>query len=316
MGLLNSAYDEFPNQITVDQAMKDPTMIPQRLAKSLPEEAWVENLFFRKGPANNGVIGFAEDQPEDYDDEGIEDIAEGGEIPIISPEIDDSDIKVAYSVKSGGAFRVTYEQRTENRWDMINKSQSTLQRKMLMRSIRSIERIFDEGDIPEIELPTHWAQGGNLIQDIADGINAVQDAHEDGDPSKRYEYAADTILYHPTVKTTARLNDSMQKYYIGNMADKNPAVRGRYAGLTGFQLFGQLNESESRLINPKHVYIFVEKSAGFTSETIPLTASALYAEGGGDDRLGGKNMRWRSDLVRKRAIALDAPKSVVRLVLP
>lgn len=299
---ITSVFDDVPEKLTVDQAMKDPTMIPRRVARSLEPSAWVENVFFRKGPANAGVIGFNEDRPESMTDEGIEDLGEFGEIPVLSPELDEDAIKVAYSVKSGGAFRVSYEQRHGNRWDLVTKSQTTVQKRMLTHAIRSVERIFDRADIPEIELSTPWSEGGNLIQDISDGINAVQDAHEPGNPDMRYEYTADMILYHPTVKTTARLNESMQKYFIGNMADKNPAVRGRYAGLTGFELFGQLEEAESRLVNPKHVYIFVKQGVGFTSETIPLTASPLYPEDGGDDVLGGRNMSWRSNVVRKREI--------------
>lgn len=59
-------------------------------------------------------------------------------------------------------------------------------------------------------------------------------------------------------------------------------------------------------------YVFEAQAAGFKSDTMPLTATPLYSEGG-ESQIGGPTMSWRSDLVRKRAIAVDNPKSVVRI---
>lgn len=58
--------------------------------------------------------------------------------------------------------------------------------------------------------------------------------------------------------------------------------------------------------------MFEQGAAGFKSDTMPLQATQLYCEGG-DSTIGGPTMSWRSDLVRKRAIAVDNPKSVVRI---
>lgn len=311
MELITSAYDDL-DQITVDQAMKDPTLIPERIKKSL-EHSWVEDFFFRRAPGNAGSVAFKEAAAEAFTDEGVEEIAEFGEIPVISPD-DQKKAKVALAVKSGAGFRVSYEQRTENRWDAVNRSQAALQRRMLAHGVKAFEHVLSAADIPEIQLTTRWDAGGDIVKDILDGMTTVADAHADGNPLERFNYVPNAILYNSTLRLQVHLSEQMQKYYIGDMAHANPVFDG-YAGRTGKQLFGQLEEADSILIPKNHIYIFEKGTPGFVSDTIPLTATPLYSEGG-QSEMGGPTMSWRSDLVRKRAIGVDNPKAVVRLVLP
>lgn len=309
--LITSAYDDL-DQITVDQAMKDPTVIPERLIQSL-KYGWVEDFLFRRVAGNAGSVAFREAAAEVFSDEGIEEIAEFAEIPVISPD-EKKKAKVAFAVKSGGAFRVSYEQRTENRWDAVNRAQTALQRRMFAHGVRAVEKVLASADIPEIQLTKRWDQGGDIIKDLLDGMTVVSDAHEEGRPLDRFGYVPNAILYNSSLRLQVHLSEQMQKFYIGDMAHANPVFNG-YSGRTGKQLFGQLEEADSQLIPKNHIYIFEKGTPGFISDTIPLTATPLYSEGG-QSELGGPTMSWRSDLVRKRAIGVDNPKAVVRLVLP
>ena len=111
---------------------------------------------------------------------------------------------------------------------------------------------------------------------------------------------------------------SLQAHSRGGRVKGAPRVSGDepgdsiFGGLRNTELFGTLRVATSRLIVPGTAYVFEAQGVGFKSDTMPLTATPLYSEGG-QSELGGPTMSWRSDLVRKRAIAVDNPKAVVKL---
>lgn len=299
--LITSAYDGV--EITVDEMMADPTFIPQRIVDNL-DGAFMEDLFFRQAESNKGTVAFREAAGE-YLADDAEEIAEYGEIPVSTPEY--GELKAAFGIKSGEAIRVSYEQRNENKVDVVNKSISTLQKTMIRHGVNAVIGVFTSASVPELQASAPWT-GGTPDKDVLDGIEAVQGAHEEGDETRVFDYDPDTILLHPQSLTKLLRNEQVQKYYIGNMANENPVFKG----LTTTQLFGQLQVATSRLISKDAAYIFEKGAAGFKSDTMPLTATPMYSEGG-ESQIGGPTMSWRSDLVRKRAIAVDNPKSVLKI---
>lgn len=307
MTVYTSAYDEKTPAPTLDEMMKDPTVIPNRL-KAQIESLDHEALFFRRAENNQGVISFEEAKAEDFSSEGIEEIAEFAEIPVDFPE-DEKARKVAYSIKTGRGLRVSWEQRNENKVDAVSRAMQDLVRKMRRHSVHTIDKAFEKANVPVLQADAPWASGGNVIQDIIDGINAVQGATDDDDPNLRYDYDPDTILMHPLTMTQMLLSEQVQKYYIGNMASENPVFKG----LTTTVIAGQLQVAKSKLILPGDVYIFERGAPGFMSDQLPLTVTPLMQEAPGDPSIGGRTMAWRSDIVRKRAVGIDNPKSVVKL---
>lgn len=299
--LITSAYDGV--EITVDEMMADPTFIPQRIVDNL-DGAFMEDLFFRQAESNKGTVAFREAAGE-YLADDAEEIAEYGEIPVSTPEY--GELKAAFGIKSGEAIRVSYEQRNENKVDVVNKSISTLQKTMIRHGVNAVIGVFTSASVPELQASAPWT-GGTPDKDVLDGIEAVQGAHEEGDETRVFDYDPDTILLHPQSLTKLLRNEQVQKYYIGNMANENPVFKG----LTTTQLFGQLQVATSRLISKDSAYVFERGAAGFKSDTMPLTATPMYSEGG-ESQIGGPTMSWRSDLVRKRAIAVDNPKSVLKI---
>ncbi|MCJ7859265.1 hypothetical protein [Corynebacterium kalidii] len=300
--LITSAYDGV--EITVDEMMADPTFIPQRIVNNL-DGAFMEDLFFRQAESNKGTIAFREAAGEYLADDS-EEIGEYGEIPVSTPEY--GELKAAFGIKTGQAIRVSWEQRNENKVDVVNKSISALQKTVIRNGVNAVVGVFTSANVPELQASAPWT-GGEPDKDVLDGIELVQGAHEDDDESKVFDYDPDTILLHPQSLTKLLRNEQVQKYYIGNMANENPVFKG----LTTTQLFGQLQVATSRLISKDSAYIFERGAAGFKSDTMPLTATPMYSEGG-ESQIGGPTMSWRSDLVRKRAIAVDNPKSVLKIV--
>lgn len=299
--LITSAYDG--DKITVNEMMEDPTFIPQRVIDTLTNQ-FVEDLFFRPAESNSGVVAFRE-AAGIYLADDAEEIAEYGEIPVSSPEL--KGLKAAFGIKTGEAIRISYEQRNENKLDIVAHNLEALEKTVIRHGINAVFGVFASAKIPELQASAPWV-GGNPDKDVLDAIEAVQGAHEDGDPTRVFDYDPNTILLHPQALTKLIRNEKVQRYYIGNMANENPV----FSGLKTTQLFGTLQVATSRLVNPAEVFVFERQAVGFISDTMPLSATPLYSEGG-DSPLGGPTMSWRSDLVRKRAIAVDNPKAVVKL---
>lgn len=308
MTLQTSAYDEKTSAPTVDEMMKNPHFIPNRMKEQI-EDLDHETLFFRNGGTNSGIVGFTEAQAEDYNPEETEEIAEFGEIPIGFDEDKEPKRKVAYSVKTGQGFRVSWEERNENKIDKVSQRMQANVRKVRKNSVTALEEAFKRAQIPELEITTPWNQGGNIIEGIFDGINAVDGATDDDDPNLRFDYSADTILMNPLAEMPIMLSEQIQKYYIGNMANENPVFKG----MTSVLIAGKLQIIRSKFITPGDMYIFERNAVGFYSDQLPLTATPLAQEHPGDPSIGGRTMSWRSDIVRKRAIGIDNPKAIVKL---
>lgn len=65
--------------ITVDEAIKDPTFIPERILENL-DGAFLEAALFRDGGSNDGVVAYRE-AASPYLNDNAENVAEFAEIP-------------------------------------------------------------------------------------------------------------------------------------------------------------------------------------------------------------------------------------------
>lgn len=299
--VITSAYDQ-SSTLTVDQMMSDPTFIPQRIVDGL-QGAFVEDLFFRTEGSNNGVVAFREAAATLMADEA-EDVAEFGEIPV--SDISRGDLKSAFAIKTALGARFSYEQRHENRVDAVNQEITALQKSVVLTGYKASRAALEKAGVPELVIDTPWNSGGDVATNLFDAIEVVQGAN-DGQGGQ-YDYDPDTILLHPRALTAAVRNETMNKFYVGNAALENPVFKG----LKDIILAGELRVATSRLIPVGDAYVFEKGAPGFVSTTIPLQATPLYSEGG-QSPLGGPTMSWRTDVVNKRAIGVDNPKSVVKL---
>lgn len=308
--LITSAYDG--PKLTVSEMLEDPTFIPQRVVDGMQGQ-FLEDLFFRQAESNKGVVAFREAAGQ-YLADDAEEIAEFGEIPVSVPEL--GPLRAAYGIKSGEAIRISYEMRNENKVDQVNRHIQALEKTMIRHGIQATLGVFKSAKVQELQVSSQWT-GGDPVKDVFDAVELVQSAHEDDDVNRQFDYEPNTILLHPASYTKLVRNEQMQKYYIGNAALDNPIFLDQngdsiFGGLRNTELFGTLRVATSRLIEQGTAYVFEAQGVGFKSDTMPLTATPMYSEGG-DSQLGGPTMSWRSDLVRKRAIAVDNPKAIVKL---
>lgn len=308
--LITSAYDG--PKLTVSEMLEDPTFIPQRVIEGLQGQ-FLEDLFFRQAEPNKGVVAFREAAGL-YLADDAEEIAEFGEIPVSSPEL--GALRAAYGIKTGEAIRISYEMKNENKVDQVNRHIRALEKTVIRHGISAVLGVFGAAKIPSLQVSAPWT-GGDPDKDVFDAVELVQSAHEEGNTDRQFDYEPNAILMHPASYTKLIRNEKMQKYYVGNAALDNPIFLDQngdsiFGGLRNTELFGTLRVATSRLIEAGTAYVFEVQGVGFKSDTMPLTATPMYSEGG-DSQLGGPTMSWRSDLVRKRAIAVDNPKAVVKL---
>lgn len=308
--IITSAYDG--PQITVSEMIEDPTFIPQRVIDGLQGQ-FLEDLFFRQSEDNKGVVAFREAAGL-YLADDAEEIAEFGEIPVSAPEL--GPLKAAYGIKTGEAIRVSYEMVNENKVDQVNRHIEALEKTVIRHGVKAVLGVFDAANIPTLQASAEWT-AGDPVKDVFDAIEMVQAATADDDVDRVFDYEPNTILLHPASFTKLVRNEQVQKYFIGAAALDNPIFKladgePLFGGQRDVELFGMLRVATSRLIPVGTAYVFEAQGAGFKSDTMPLTATPLYSEGG-DSPLGGPTMSWRSDLVRKRAIAVDNPKAVVKV---
>ena len=297
--------------ITVSELMADPTFIPSRVVEGLQGQL-LEELFFRQAEPNKGTVAFRE-AVAPYLADDAEDIAEFGEIPVSVPEM--GPLQAAFGIKTGEAIRISWEMRNENRVDAVQTHLDALQKTVIRSGVKAVVNAFTAANIPTLAASAKWV-GGEPDKDVLDAVEIVQSAN-DGSVDRQFDYDPNVILLHPSALTKLIRSESIQKYYIGNAALDNPIFQAAdgsniFGGLRDIELFGQLRVATSRLIPADTAYVFESQAAGFISDTMPLTATPLYSEGG-DSQLGGPTMSWRSDLVRKRAIAVDNPKAVVKI---
>ena len=302
--IITSAYDGDP--ITVDSLLKDPTWIAERTIQNL-DGAFLEDLLFRNaGPNDSGVAAYREAaSPFLADDAEV--VAEHGEIPVSGLNL--GKVRTVIGEKVARGIRVSYEQRKENRIDMVAKQQTALQNTMIRSGVRAALKAFEEAPTLTAAATAAWSGGGgDPVKDVLDAVEEIATAQpDDANQDDYFGYVPDTLVLHPAALTALLRNEQVQKFYIGDVAGENPI----YRGVQPKTVFG-LTVATSRFMDPTKAVVLEAGTAGFRSDTIPLQMTPMYQEGG-ESGLGGPTMTWRSDAVRKRILAVDEPKAVLTI---
>lgn len=301
---ISNAY-EGTGVITVDDRLKDPTYLPERILENLDGTDLVPAIF-RDGGPNNGVVVFSEAESPYFVDEP-EIVAEYAEIPTT----DDEGAKkhAALGIKTAIGFDISWEARQFNRVEPVNKGITKLQNTFVRANARAVLAAFGAAEIPELAVATDWeADGADPMRDIRSAKRMVANASLDGNPDARFGYRPDTLLVNEATLDAALFHESVQRFFRGDIASENPI----YKGITP-QMVGGLRVVISSWIPEGEAYVLQGGTVGFYSDAQPLTITPVYAPYG-ENTFGGKNQAWRVDAFQHRAIAVDNPKAAVKLV--
>nr|DAQ59353.1 MAG TPA: capsid protein [Caudoviricetes sp.] len=302
--IINSVFDELDG-LTVEEALSNPTYLPERVRESLQGVQWHE-LLFRKTTAGSNVVAYRDRTVAELESEP-EPVAEFGEIPVADPIAPD-DYKIAPVIKRAKGIRVSWEQIVDNDMAAVRRELEGRATSVLKGKINESTAALRAAEVPELAVSVSWnQQGANPAEDVLDAIEMVQGAEDETGAS--YDFDPDLIIIHPRTLTMLKRNDEVKKLYIGDMAHAHPL----FAGLAREQvLFGQLRVIKNNQVPKGEIFIATEGQAGFMAEREPEEFTDFYDERGQSSRHGA-TMSQRSDYVHRRGWGVDGSKSIVRI---
>lgn len=290
--------------LTVDQMVKDPTFVQERVIENL-DGAFLEAALFRNGGTNDGVVAVREAAAPFLNDDA-EDVAEFAEIPV--SDINRGKLRSIIGHKTALAIRISWEMQRFNRIDMLSQQITAAQNTMVKNGVEATLNAFRSADTPELAVGSDWESNeANPMLDIRQAKRMVSTAKAPDRDDVLMGYKPNILVANDATIDLALWHESVQKFYRGNIASENPV----YTGITP-QTIGGLQVVTSQYIPEGEAYIMESGTVGFTSDAQPLTVTPVYSPGG-ENGFGGPTQSWRSDLFRHRVIAVDNPRAVVKL---
>lgn len=291
--------------ITVEESMKDPTFIPEQVLETL-DGAFLEEALFRNGGSNDGIIAVRE-AAAPYLDDDAEEVAEFAEIPVSG--MGGGKVRSIIGVKTALGIEVSWEMRRFNRVDELGRRTTALQNTMIRNGVDSALAAFNSANIHELAVGSSWeGLDADPMIDLRQAKRLISTAAPEGKEDRYFGYKADMLVVNEATLDLALFHESVQRFYRGDIASENPVYRGIQP-----ERIGGLQVVTSNYIPQGEAYIMQSGVCGFVSEAQPLTLTPMYAPGG-ENGYGGQRQAWRSDAFRHRAIAIDNPKAVVKLV--
>lgn len=290
-------------RITVNDLIGNPLMIPTKLKELMLNQFISEALFRNEGETPNGLVMYHEGHPT-FLEQDVQDIAEGGEIPIATSARGVP--VVARANKRGLGIRVSREMIKANNVGEVQR-QITQLRNTFVRADDKVARTL-LGTVAALPVANAWdTVDGNPRLDLATAIRTVTEAAPTGASSDEwYGFMPDTIVMNPGLLPTLLDNEKFLKVYQGNIANESIAYTGAFPA----RIFG-LSVIQSMAWPTDEVTVLERGTVGFYSDMFPMEITGLYPEGNGP--LGGPTQSYRCDATHTRAIALDQPKAAVRL---
>lgn len=300
---LTSAYGS--DLGTVQDIVNDYTWLQHQVLTNL-EGSFLEEGILRNGGGNEGAVAYRE-AASPFLSEDAEEVAEFAEIPTANLDIGKSHTLVAMKVAKG--IEISHEMIHENKLDLVNLGVQSLQNTMVYNSANATVKALNSSPVQSLSVTTAWDQdSAKPIRDLSDAMGMVSDAAPAGARAgQTFGYVPDALVIGRGDLSRLTGHDNVQRLFTGNVASENPS----YKGILPQELNG-LKIIVSSFIPKGTAYVMQTSVAGFISDTIPLTVTELYAPNG-DNGFGGSTMSYRLDVFRKRIIAIDNPKAIVKL---
>ena len=264
--------------LTVDAMIKDPTYIQERILEDL-DKAFLEEALFRDAGTNDVIVAYSEAVAPFLNDDA-EVVAEYAEIPLSN--MDSGKVKSLIGHKTALGVSVSLEQRRHNKLDPVVRQVNGLKNTMVRTSVRASLAAFANAEIPTLNVGTNWEEPtANPLGDIRAAKRMISQAKPETDDQALFGYKPDTLVIAESTLEAALEHEATQKFFIGNMAAENPVFKGITPGV-----LSQLRIVTSSWLEEDEIYVMEAQTAGFYSDSIPLTVSELYSPHG-DNGYGG-----------------------------
>lgn len=307
-----SSYKDGP-RLTVNQMVKEPTLIPKRILSMLEQDFFMmESVFRNAGGAPGGAALFYESEPL-FADSNPEIVEEYGEIPVIT----DSTGKplVAKTVKRGGAIMVSQEMINRNNVDRVNQKMTKLKNSFAATfEDLSINTFLGNASIPTLTAGGVWgtttaSATANVYVDLYKAMYNIMNADADtsnGTGVQKFGFKPNTIVLN-TVVLVKLLNDAnvTKVLQVGDAATRQPFISGASPDALGRVVFGAfgLNVIGSWRIPADKAIVCEAKTVGGYVDEVPLGATPLYEIKSRES--------WRADVTRTTGFFIDQPKAAL-----
>lgn len=242
-------------------------------------------------------------------DEELQKVAEFAEIPVGDPTR--GEVRHADLEDFGIGLRLSYKQRRFG-------TGSDIQRELLgrMAEIRrgnskaALAAIAAE-DIEELPVEVKWNTAeGKAMDDVYAADDLLAGAADDnGNP---FNYSGKWVWGNRKTLNAFKRNKQVTEFYTGDMAHADP----RFTPLSAQPVIG---EQFFLVVDPGmadgKLYVIAESLTGGIGTRFETGAPIFtdWYEEGGQSGIGGPRLTWRSDYVHTRALAIRAPKAIVKI---
>jgi hypothetical protein len=287
-------------QLTVNDILKDPAVVPLRILAML-DQMFIADQLLRKGPmADAGVVKFHQSTPL-FAATSTALVGEFGEIPVGVNEI--GALLLTQTNKRGLGVRISVEMANRNNIDAVNLQITQVRNTM----VRDWDAVFmaallaaASGSGHGVAASVDWSQStASTRKDIAEAIYQVvsSQAPNTTDGDEFMGFKPDTLVLNIADVVNMVGNDDTWKAFVGNVADQSTAVTGKLPN----RLFG-LDVWQTWHVPAGTALVLERQTVGFISDERPLQATPT--------RWIPDNESWRSDCIRQSAIGIDQPLAV------
>lgn len=282
-------------RITINDYLKTPLLMP-RVATTMFEQQFLADALLRQADrTESGAVQYEESAPI-FAPGTIEIRAESGEVPVI--ETVGGVTRVVFAEERAGAITITDEDVRRKRLYKVNDKMEQA-RNTLVRTWDDavIQSVLTHPSVRTVTISTPWdSESATQRKDILAGAKLISQS-VDAQGSK-LGLKMDTLLVNETTSYDLIGNEEFNKEYVGNIASENL----RYVGKLPNKIMQYDVPINDRVPDGKAIGLMRMK-AGFISDELPLTASALYRD--------EPRKQARCDLQRASAIGLDQPLAIV-----
>jgi hypothetical protein len=295
------SYEDGP-KLTVNDLLKDPTVIPRRML-DMTKQKFVADQLLRGGPsAVSGVAKFYSSTPL-FSMTQTQIVGEFGSIPVAVNDL--GQLMLTQTTKRGLGMRVSREMHDRNDVDAVNTQISQVSNTM----VRDWDGVFMaallaavgiSGQTVAASLP--WSNAGGIPRnDIMNARQLILAATLPGTTDNFLAFSPDTIVLSMFDVAVLLENAQIWQPWVGgNIANLNPQVTGQIpATLFGMDAWATWHLAAGTAL------VMERNTVGFISDERPLEATPM------DYNVNEEH--WRSNVTRVSAVGIDQPYAVASI---
>lgn len=295
------SYEDGP-KLTVNDLLKDPTVIPRRVI-DMTKQRFVADQLLRGGPsAVSGVAKFYSSTPL-FSMTNTQIVGEFGSIPVAQNDL--GQLLLTQTTKRGLGLRVSREMADRNDVDAVNTQVSQVSNTM----VRDWDGVFMAALLAAVSTSGQtvaasnaWSStSGTPRTDILNARSLIINATLPGTTDNFMAFNPDTIVLSMLDVAELLENTSIwQPWQGGNIANLNPQVTGQLpATLFGLDAWATWHLAQGTAL------VLERKTVGFISDERPLEATPM--------KYNDDEEHWRSNVTRVSAVGIDQPYAVASI---